>query len=356
MHDLLAGGSLPLLRDPARDVLETAVVVEPGRWRLLALGTAPPPLPAVAGPATAALGDVVKFSLGGDRRETAYGRIEVLGPDGGLLAHHTAGVAIQPGEPVELRLRLDDPAGDGAAVTAGKPWKVRFIDAISAAVAEAALAVKPSAAAAARAALPAEPEMRSRSLARRGPEVSAAEFVALVERLRSLHFSAEPVDKRLYSAFSYEMGGSRQDVLRRLACTDWTTHAQALAGHVAGGTRLYLVGEDLGIDPESGVSVTPGRRPRIVAALEGLVASGRATLHAVTGVPDLRVLAIGKGLVVIDSRSPDAAGNSNLHIALFQREWRTAMQRLGLGPDGNTPPLGPATKEPLAAWLAPAGL
>ena len=359
VHDLLAGEALPLLRDPARDVLETAVVVEPGHWRLLALSPAAAPPPTLAGPtAAAALGDTATFTLGGSRKETAYGRIEVVGPDGGLLAHHTAGVAVKPGEAVKLRLRLDDPASEGAAATAGKPWQVRFIDAISAAVAEADLAVKPSAASAAvaQAALPAEPEMRSRELARRGPELTSSEFVALLERLRSLHFSSEPVDKRVASAFSYEMGGSRQDALRRLACADWPTHTQALADHVAGGARLYLVGEDLGVDPDSGASLTPGRRPRIIAALQALVAGGRATLHAVTGQPDLRVLAIGKGLVVLDRRSPDGAGNSNLHLALFQRQWRDELVGLGLGPDGGRPPLGPAIVEELDDWLVAGSL
>ena len=198
--------------------------------------------------------------------------------------------------------------------------------------------------------------MRSRERARRGPDVSADEFIALVERLRSLHFSTEPVDKRRYSAFSYEMGGSRQDALRRLACVDWPANAQALADHVAGGARLYLVGEDLGVDPDSGASLTPGRRPRIIAALQALVAGGRATLHAVTGQPDLRVLAIGKGLVVLDRRSPDGAGNSNLHLALFQRQWRDELVGLGLGPDGGRPPLGPAIVEELDDWLVAGSL
>jgi hypothetical protein len=220
-------------------------------------------------------------------------------------------------------------------------------------VAEVPLAVKPSpaSAAVAKAALPVAPELRSRQLARRGPELTSSEFVALLERLRGLHFSSEPVDKRLASAFSYEMGGSRQDALRRLAATDWTTHAQALADHVAGGGRLYLVGEDLGVDPKSGVSLTPGREPQIVAALQELVASGQATLHAVAGQPALRVLAIGRGLIVLDRRSPDAAGNSNLHLALFQRQWRDELVGLGLGPGGGTPSLSPGSAEPLAAWF-----
>ena len=347
VHDLLAGESLPLLRDPARDVLETAVVVEPGRWRLFALGTAPPAQPALAGPASAALGDTVTFTLGGDRTETAYGRIDVVGPDGAPLPHHAASVSLAPGERATVRLRLDE------RVANGKPWRIRFTDAISAQVADASLSVQASAEATAlaKASVPAEPEMKSRQLARRGPEVSAEEFIALLERLRSLHFSTEPVDKRLSSAFSFEMGGSRQDALRRLACTDWTTMSAALADHVAAGRRLYLVGEDLGVDPESGVSLTPGRRPRIVEALQGLVGSGRATLHAVAGAPDLRLLAIGKGFILLDRRSPDAAGNSNLHLAIFQRQWRTGMQRLGLAPEGGKPPLGPATAEPLAEWL-----
>ena len=348
VHDLLAGRQLPTLRDPARDVEEAAVVVEPGRWRLLALGTQMPPQPTLAGPAAAALGDTVAFAVGGDRKETAYGRVEVFGPDGRLLPHHTVGVSLAAGEPVGLRLRLDDPAAE-------QPWRIRFTDAVTGAVAEVALVVSPSPAAAAleKAALPAEPELRSRHLARRGPEVSGDEFLGLLARLRSLHLAPAAVDKREYGAFAYELGGSRQDVNRRLACTDWPTFAPLLADHVAGGARLYLVGEDLGVDPESGVTLTPGRNPRIVAALQDLVAAGRATLNAVAGRPDLRVLAIGKGLVVLDRRSPDAAGNSNLHLAGFQRQWRDELISLGLGPDGGSPPLGPAISEPLAAWLAP---
>jgi hypothetical protein len=349
VRDLLTGRQLPTLRDPVRDVEETAVVVEPGRWQLLALTAAAPSAAAIKGPATAKVGDAVPFTVGAARQDTAYGRIEVVGPDGVQLAHHASSVSLAPGEPVALRLRLDDPAEEG------KPWRIRFIDAITAQAAEATLAVQPSAesAAVAKAALPAEPEMRSRQLARRGPEVTAGEFLALVQRLRDVHVSAEAVDKRRYGAFAYEMGGSRQETNRRLACVDWTTMADALANHVATGTRLYLVGEDLGLDPVSGVSLTPGRRPRITEALDGLVAAGRAKLTAVAGKPDLRVLEIGKGFVVLDRRSPDAAGNSNLHLTLFQRQWRDEMLAIGLGPEGGTPALVPAGGESIRAWLAP---
>ena len=349
VHDLLTGRQLPMLRDPARDVLESAVVVEPGRWQLLALTAAPPPAAAIAGPAAAKLGDAVPFSVGGGRKETAYGRIEVIGPDGTALAHHAASVALGPGEPAVVRLRLDDPATDS------KPWRIRFTDALTAASAEASLAVQPSAEAAglAKAGLPAEPEMRSRQFARRGPEVDDMEFIGLLQRLRELHLSDSAVDKRLYGAFAYEMGGSRQDTNRRLASVDWTTRAAVLADHVATGARLYLVGEDLGFDPVSGVSLTPGRRPRIVEALDGLVATGRAKLNTVAGQPDLRVLTIGKGLIVLDRRSPDAAGNSNLHLTLFQRQWRDEMLAIGLGPEGSAPALVPAGGESIRAWLLP---
>jgi hypothetical protein len=65
------------------------------------------------------------------------------------------------------------------------------------------------------------------------------------------------------------------------------------------------------------------------------------------------VLTIGKGLIVLDRRSPDAAGNSNLHLTLFQRQWRDEMLAIGLGPEGAAQGLVPAGGESIRAWLLP---
>ena len=159
------------------------------------------------------------------------------------------------------------------------------------------------------------------------------------------------MDKRRYSYYSYELGESRHRVMQVLATTDWTARVETLAGFLAKGERLYLVCEDLGFDAASGVTTTPGRQPRILEALQQLAARKDAALFAVSGKPYLRVLKIGKGLLVLDRRSPDGSGNSNLHLAAFQKAWREETEACGLAPGGSGTRFLPAGDEPLAAWF-----
>ncbi|MBS3763734.1 MAG: hypothetical protein KGZ25_10580, partial [Planctomycetes bacterium] len=50
-------------------------------------------------------------------------------------------------------------------------------------------------------------------------------------------------------------------------------------------------------------------------------------------------------------RSPDGSGNSNLHLAAFQKAWREEMESLGLTP-GDTPGrLSAADGENVAGWF-----
>jgi hypothetical protein len=330
---------------------ETVVVVEPGHWRVLALTTEPRPAPTLTGPATATLGETVAFQIGPDAKATRYGRVEVTGPDGNLLAHHGAGVVLPPGEPLRLRLRLDDPLTTPAGQAA--PWMVRYRDALTGQAAETKLAVRAGAdaAALAKAALPGDGESLSRQGARRGPAISDAEFLGLLTLLRAQHLATQPVDKRTYSYYSYELGDSRHRAMQVLACVDWPTRVTALAEFLATGERLYLVGEDLGYDAAAGVTTTPGRNPRILEALQQLAGRKEAAVLAVSGKPYLRVVQVGKGLLVLDRRSPDAAGNSNLHLAAFQQAWRQEIVRAGLAPGGNGTRFLPVGGEPLKEWF-----
>lgn len=330
---------------------ETVVVVEPGYWRVLALTTTPIPAPTLTGPQTATLGETAAFQVGPDPKATRYGRVEVVGPDGNVLAHHSAGVVLQPGEPLRLRLRLDDPLTTAAGKAA--PWTIRYRDAITGQRAETTLAVRAGAdsTALARAALPGDGESLSRQGARRGPEISDTEFLGLLSQLRAHHLDPKPVDKRTYSYYSYELGDSRHRIMQLLACVDWTTRVKALVDFLATGERLYLVCEDLGYDAASGVTTTPGRNPRILEALQQLAGYKGAAVLAVSGKPYLRVVQVGKGLLVLDRRSPDGAGNSNLHLAAFQQAWRQEMERAGLVPGGSGTRFLPISGETLTEWF-----
>ncbi len=350
-YDVLDGNRLVSILNPAERAPETIAVVEPGHWRVLALTTAPVQPPTLAGPRTAQLGESVVLTVGPAPKSTRYGRIEVFGPDGQLLGHHGGSVALKPDEPLTLRLRLDEPLADAAGQAT--PWTVRYADAISGQTAELKLDVRSSrdSTALARAALPAERESLSRQLARRGPEITDAEFIALLVRLRERHLDPAPVDKRRYSFYSHELGESRQRVMQLLACVDWTSRIDALASFLAGGERLYLVCEDLGFDAASGVTATPGRRPRVLEALQQLAGRKGADVMAVSSKPYLRVLKLGKGMLVLDRRSPDASGNSNLHLAAWQQSWRQEIDACGLAPNGAGATLLPVGSETLRQWF-----
>ncbi len=349
-YDVLAGKRLVSILNPAQQAPETVVVVEPGHWRVLALTTEPLRAPFIAGH-DAALGETISFTIGSGPRATAYGRIEVYGPDGQLLPHHSRGVSIEPREPLTLRLRLDDPLTDSAGKVAR--WTVRYMDAISGETVQLPLVMQASrdSMALAKAALPADGQSLSRQLARRGPEVTDAEFLGLLVRLRERHLDPEPVDKRHYSYYSHELGDGRQRAMQLLACVDWTSRVEALASFLIGGERLYLVCEDLGFDAASGVTTTPGRRPRILEALQQLAGRKGAEVLAVSGKPYLRALKLGKGMLVLDRRSPDASGNSNLHLAAGHQAWRQEIEACGLAPNGSGATLLPLGSETLRQWF-----
>jgi hypothetical protein len=97
--------------------------------------------------------------------------------------------------------------------------------------------------------------------------------------------------------------------------------------------------------------LTPGRRPRILEALQQLAAQKEAQLFGVSGRPHLRVLKIGPGMLVLDRRSRDASGNSNLHLAVFQQAWHDEITRCGLAPGCTDAALVPAGRDTLAEWF-----
>jgi len=72
---------------------------------------------------------------------------------------------------------------------------------------------------------------------------------------------------------------------------------------------------------------------------------------AVSGKPHLRVIRLGKGMLVLDRRSPDASGKSNLHLAAWQQAWRQEIEACGLAPNGTGATLVPVGGETLRQWF-----
>jgi len=344
--DVRSGRRLASLPDPASGIPEALVTVGPGEWRLLALMTKSPSAPDMDAPASVEQGQRIQLAFPG-ASETLYGRIDAWPGDPALssrLEHHGRSVAIPKGGRDELRVRLDDPVGE---------WTLRYTDGISGGVAEMKVSVKASAPARALSAAAPYPDapMVSAAMARRGADLTDAEFIGLLDRLSAIHLDASPMDKRRYSYFTYELADSRHNTDRLLAATDWTARLEALRAHVAAGGLVYLIGEDLGRDPRSGLLTTPARNPRILEALDALVAKYRGQVLQVAGAPDLRVIRLGKGMILLDRRSPDSSGNSNLHLAAWHQHWLDEMAELGLLPGGRGTLFLPAGMETVRHWF-----
>lgn len=341
-YDLLGGRKMVTIEDP-EGVPEALVTVDPGQWRLVALTKAEPPTPGLRLAGSARQGEAVPLALTAPGDRTLYGRLTVLTP-AGPSPHHSRSLAVAAGETPKLRIRLDDPAGS---------WRIRYRDAIAGRRVEKALRVQKGRAAEAIEKAPGYPDEQftAARLAERGPEITDAEFVGLLERLRGCHLDPGPVDKRRYSYFTYEIDDSRQRTCQLLACADWTERLGLLRDYLARGERLYLIGEDLGYDPRSTTSTTPARRPRIMEALDALAAEDSAELLQVAGRPHLRVIRVGRGMLVLDARSPDAAGNANLHLAAFHQAWLEEMTELGLLPGGSGARFLPVGEETVKQWF-----
>ena len=345
--DVLAGERLVALPN-AKGEPESVVVVKPANWRILALTPDEPPAPTLTVAGRAELGRPHALAIGPRGRGAAYGRVEVAAPNGEVMAHHSRSIALKADEELVLRPRLDDPPG---------AWRVRYTDAVTGKSATAVLPVAAVAGVAARTLPAADAPLTSRVLAARGPEITAGEFLGLLAQLRRCHLAPGPVDKRAYGYYCYELTDSRHRTDQLLAAVDWPGQVQALRRYVAGGERLYLVGEDLGYEPRSGIKCTPARNPRILTALSQLLAGEGSTarLGQLSGRPYLRLIKLGRGLIVLDRRSPDAAGNSNLHLAAFHQQWLVEMKELGLLPGGADPELLPVGGESLEQWFFKGG-
>ena len=139
-YDALAGERMVTIFNPAQQAPETVVTVEPGFWRVLVLTATPLAAPTLSGPKTAQMGAAAAFTVGPDPKATRHGRVEVLGPDGQLLSHHSGSVVLKPDEALTLRLRLDEPLTGAAGKAA--PWTVRWLDAVGGQSAEAKLDVR----------------------------------------------------------------------------------------------------------------------------------------------------------------------------------------------------------------------
>jgi hypothetical protein len=180
-------------------------------------------------------------------------------------------------------------------------------------------------------------------------QLTADEFVGRLKQLADLYrrdLSGENWMTKQYLGYYYDyFPGTRHDLLRPLNEVDWVAYAPALRQAVTGGERLILIGEDLGIDPATGLGTWPsGYRKQVEAVLTALAG---AKWSVATRDGDTVVARLGAGQVILSRESPDAAGNTNPELARWQQRWLGELEAVRSQPD-----LGGAIPAPDAARLA----
>lgn len=348
VYDVLKGAPLTMMPGLEAGLPQTPVAVQPGDWRLLAFSEDPVTTPELKAPPSLVLGQTLSLTAQGSEGESAYGRLKILlnGVPSDSLSHYDQSVVLRHGHPLSLPTRLNDPAG---------VWTVQFTNAITGETRSCTVRVNSGEAAALWARgvthLPARRASEQRVL--QGPKISEDEFLSLLSRLRTLHLSPGAVDKRRYSYYHNEIEDSRQRVNQLLSCVDWVDRLPWLKRALEDQSILYLLGEELGVESRFGLSTTPVRNPGILDAVQQLVDEEDGTLYRLSGRPYLRVLRWKDSFLVLDRRSPDEAGHTNLHLASYHHQWLREMTELGLVPEGNpsNASLLPAGEETLAQWL-----
>ncbi|HPP12197.1 MAG TPA: hypothetical protein PKW42_05625, partial [bacterium] len=187
--------------------------------------------------------------------------------------------------------------------------------------------------------LPEPPDIFSASTQPKRIEISDREFCLLLENLRKIYLTGGTGDKVSLSYYCFESDISRHRIAQLLLETDWLKKVDALKKYLASGQTVILLGEDLGFDPESGLSLETlteeNSDPSVDSAAGGKLpalpsASIIPAIEKLTETRDLMarlqkerrlVLPVGKGKILLDLASFDQAGQENSLFHLSHYRW-----------------------------------
>jgi len=323
VYDVLAGKRLPLRQHLGRP--SAYVTVPRGLGRMLAL--LPYDVTAVTAKAARSqvqAGEAVELS--GTMTASAApmddhpAEMTVFGPDGQPVRDANRHMMLD-GKPVRVPTYLDLPSGE---------YRMVVRDCVTRLAGSCTVKVTASPAAAK---LPPEAPFGWPSWQKKRIDVGPAELERLLRDLASL-YAAEDTDATFaYSVYVMERDRGRHRIGQFLAQANWNENLPALKRMLARGERIVLVGEDVGLDPANGAPSVPLTTPTALAALSQLAKESK--LSAVHGLPNVLVMQVGKGWLVLDRSSPDRQGGVGpTRLNAWMNDWRAAMKAAGLLPGG----------------------
>ena len=134
--------------------------------------------------------------------------------------------------------------------------------------------------------------------------------------------------------------------MRPMMAMDWTRHAAAIKKAVTDGAELILVGEDMGLDPATGLAAGfegdgPTIRGRVANAM------GKALWQTVSADGEIVRATLGKGSLILCRNTPDGVGHTWGDAVEWQKKFLAALAAPTAAPVGAAP-----TAERLRLWLS----
>jgi hypothetical protein len=158
-------------------------------------------------------------------------------------------------------------------------------------------------------------------------QMSGDTFITRLKRLVELYQKDHSGDgwmaKQNLCAFYDYFPGTRHDIIRPLNDVDWTKYTADINRAVNDGATIILTGEDVNIDPGSGLAIWPHYDGKQITALTTALRDAKWTIATADG--DTIVANLGKGKVILCRESIDAAGNTNPEAIRWSQRWQSEL-------------------------------
>jgi len=149
--------------------------------------------------------------------------------------------------------------------------------------------------------------------------LSDNEFIDTIEALRKVYTTGNTREMLSYYQFDGSVA-NRHALTRVLALQDWVQRVPALARAVTAGAIFMLTGEDMGVDPMTGLSVTL-QRPRVLEALADLGRQPDARWYSASADGQALLLILGRGRMILDRTSIDSVGFFDADLKVWREKW-----------------------------------
>ncbi|HVZ70975.1 MAG TPA: beta-galactosidase trimerization domain-containing protein [Polyangia bacterium] len=311
--DLFTGAKI------AHDASGARLTLDPGEAAFWAIAAHAPESVALAAPATVEAGRPLVLTITSEGGVGAV--VDVFDPAGHpSRAHSRANVALAHGRAVvSIPTAENDDAG---------AYRVVVTESLSRLRAEKTFTLTRATNAPSRDAL--APFAPRTSETWPAPTMTSAAFVDHLRRLRAIYEGHHAGMEAKYELSAFVDVPFRPDnrhaLLRRLQRVDWRPHVAAVAEALRAGETFYLLGEDLGADPTTGLTIDPfavADANGFVAAIAQLPGARRTTRVADGFTFD--VIVLGRGaLVVAPQASADRAANDAAGFAAWHERLKRA--------------------------------